>query len=232
VLIKGNIIIIEMGDALSTLLFQPPRPTPIKESKLIWLNTRQGSRIPAFFLERPGAKVTFLYSHANAEDIGTVYPWVKFLAKSLHVSILAYDYTGYGLSQPSIPSEENCYADIDAAYDYLVNERQILPENIVLYGRSLGSGPSCYLAARTAEAGSPVAGLILHAPFLSVFRVVFESGCTLIGDKFPNVDVAPYIRYDLFFISLLPIFESITPNCLFCIFLHIHHPSCQGALYL
>jgi pimeloyl-ACP methyl ester carboxylesterase len=157
---------------------------------------------------------------------------VKFLAKSLHVSILAYDYTGYGLSQPSIPSEENCYADIDAAYDYLVNERQILPENIVLYGRSLGSGPSCYLAARTAEAGSPVAGLILHAPFLSVFRVVFESGCTLIGDKFPNVDVAPYIRYDLFFISLLPIFESITPNCLFCIFLHIHHPSCQGALYL
>jgi len=200
VLIEVIIIIIEMGDALSTLLFQPPRPTPIKESKLVWLNTRQGSKIPAFFLERPGAKVTFLYSHANAEDIGTVYPWVKFLAKSLHVSILAYDYTGYGLSQPSIPSEENCYADIDAAYDYLVNERQILPENIVLYGRSLGSGPSCYLAARTAEAGSPVAGLILHAPFLSVFRVVFESGCTLIGDKFPNVDVAPYIRCPVFII--------------------------------
>jgi len=189
-----------MGDALSTLLFQPPRPTPIKESKIIWLNTKLGNRIPAFFLERPGAKLTFLYSHANAEDIGTVYPWVKFLAKALHVNVLAYDYTGYGLSQPSTPSEENCYADIDAAYDYLINGRHFLPENIVLYGRSLGSGPSCYLASRTAEEGAPVAGLILHAPFLSVFRVVFESGCTLIGDKFPNVDLAPNIRCPVFII--------------------------------
>jgi len=183
-----------MGDALSTLLFQPPRPTPIKESKLIWLETKLGSRIPAFYLERPGANITFLYSHANAEDIGTVYPWVKFLSKALHVSVLAYDYTGYGLSQHDSPSEEHCYADIDAAYDYLVHKRQILPENIVLYGRSLGSGPSCYLAARTADEGKSVGGLILHAPFLSVYRVVLDSGCTLIGDKFPNVDLAPGIR--------------------------------------
>lgn len=189
-----------MGEALSTLLFQPPRPTPIKESKLVWLQTRLGSRIPAFYLERPGATITILYSHANAEDLGTVYPWVKFLAKSLGVSVLAYDYTGYGLSQPADPSEENCFADIDAAYDYLTKKRRILPENIVLYGRSLGSGPSCYLASRTADEGKSVAGLILHAPFLSVFRVVLESGCTLIGDKFPNVDFAPSIRCPVFIV--------------------------------
>lgn len=189
-----------MGEALSTLLFQPPRPTPIKESKLVWLHTKLGSRIPSFYLERPGAKITILYSHANAEDLGTVYPWVKFLAKSLGVSVLAYDYTGYGLSQPADPSEENCFADIDAAYEYLTNQRRILPENIVLYGRSLGSGPSCYLAARTAEEGNSVAGLILHAPFLSVFRVVLESGCTLMGDKFPNVDFAPNIRCPVFIV--------------------------------
>jgi len=189
-----------MGDALSSLLFQPPRPTPIKESKLVWLHTKLGSKIPAFFMERPGATITFLYSHANAEDLGTVYPWVKFLAKSLDVNVLAYDYTGYGLSQPNEPSEENCFADIDAAYEYLTTVRRISPANIVLYGRSLGSGPSCYLASRTADEGKSVAGLILHAPFLSVFRVVFESGCTLIGDKFPNVDFAPGIRCPVFIV--------------------------------
>lgn len=69
----------------------------------------------------------------------------------------------------------------------------------MLYGRSLGSGPSCYLAAGTASESregsedGPVGGLILHAPFLSVYRIVLETGCTIYGDKFPNIDYAPYI---------------------------------------
>lgn len=43
-------------------------------------------------------------------------------------------------------------------------------------------------------------GLILHAPFLSVYRIVLESGCTLPGDRFPNVDFAPSIRSPVLFI--------------------------------
>lgn len=102
------------------------------------------------------------------------------------------------------PSEEHCCADIEAAYDYLRNTLGVPAQNIVLYGRSLGSGPSCHLAAQTAmkkkddaEYGSndgPVGGLILHAPFLSVYRVVVDTGCTLYGDKFPNVDVLPMVK--------------------------------------
>ncbi len=41
---------------------------------------------------------TILYSHANAEDLGNIYPWCKFLSKMLGVNIFAYDYTGYGLA--------------------------------------------------------------------------------------------------------------------------------------
>ena len=41
---------------------------------------------------------TILYSHANAEDLGNIYPWCKFLSKMLGVNIMAYDYTGYGLA--------------------------------------------------------------------------------------------------------------------------------------
>lgn len=94
------------------------------------------------------------------------------------------------------PSEEDCIADIDAAYKYLRTTLKIPAQNIVLYGRSLGSGPSCHLAAKTAlvKGEIPVGGLILHAPFLSVFRVVLDTGCTLPGDKFPNVDVMPMVR--------------------------------------
>ena len=87
-----------MGDAISTLLFQPPPASRLKTSKLVWLDTASGERIPVTFISTPGAKQTILYSHANAEDLGNIYPWCKFLVRSLRVNLLAYDYTGYGLS--------------------------------------------------------------------------------------------------------------------------------------
>ena len=40
-----------MGDAISSLLFQPPPPTRLKESKVIWLTNSFGKRIPSFFIE-------------------------------------------------------------------------------------------------------------------------------------------------------------------------------------
>jgi hypothetical protein len=108
-----------MGDTVSTLLFQPPPPTKLKENKIIWLKTRNGKRIPGFYIhysnfdgedvsrsltvkELEAADtsegITILYSHANAEDLGSIYPWCKFLSKMLRVNLFAYDYTGYGMA--------------------------------------------------------------------------------------------------------------------------------------
>ena len=104
----------------------------------------------------------------------------------------------------------------------------------MLYGRSLGSGPSCHIAAKTAllhkpdaEYGTddgPVGGLILHAPFLSVFRVVLDTGCTLPGDKFPNLDVLPMVKSPVMLVhgtsdQIVPfhhserLFHCIPPEC-------------------
>jgi abhydrolase domain-containing protein 17 len=98
------------------------------------------------------------------------------------------------------PSEGHCYADINAAFQFLRQKLKIPNKNIVLYGRSLGSGPSCYLASGSASESregcedGPVGGVILHAPFLSVYRIVIDTGCTVYGDKFPNIDYAPFIE--------------------------------------
>ena len=78
--------------------------------------------------------------------------------------------------------------------------RGLQPEQIVLYGRSLGSGPSCYLAAKTAAEGRSVAGVVLQSPLLSAFRVAFNFRFTLVGDQFPNVDLAQSIRCPTFII--------------------------------
>lgn len=188
-----------MGEMISSLLFQPPTPTYLHPSRHFWLSTGAGSRIPAFFIERPNANVTILFSHGNAEDLGMIYDWFNDLARVLRVNIMAYDYTGYGKSQGT-PNEHACYADIEAAYRYLLTVRKLQPEQIVLYGRSLGSGPSCYLAAKTAREGRSVAGVILQSPLLSAYRVAFNFRFTCPGDRFPNIDYAPFIRCPVFIV--------------------------------
>ena len=89
------------------------------------------------------------------------------------------------------------YRNIEAAFHYLTRVRKIPPHHIILYGRSLGSGPSCYLAAKSALNGASVGGLILHSPFLSVYKVVADlNGLDLgpVGDLFYNEKRARNVR--------------------------------------
>lgn len=67
------------------------------------------------------------------------------------------------------PSEQNTYADIEAAYKCLVETYGTKPENIILYGQSVGSGPTLDLAARLTCARA----VILQSPLLSGLRVMF-----------------------------------------------------------
>lgn len=104
-------------------------------------------------------------------------------SKEMRVNVFAYDYEGYGKSNgccwftsrpklnheinlsfnyPGSCSESHCYDDIDAAYNYLIDKKNIRPENIVLYGRSLGTGPSCYLAQRLKRENVSVGALVLQ----------------------------------------------------------------------
>jgi len=80
------------------------------------------------------------------------------IARELQVNLLGYDYSGYGASSGQ-PSVLNTFADIEACLAWLLQQGK-QPENIILYGQSVGSGPSCHLAAKTPR----LAGVILHSP--------------------------------------------------------------------
>jgi len=174
---------------INSLLFKPPTNHVNYDfpSRIIPLTTSTGNTISATHVKKRGANVTILYSHGNAEDLNICYGWLRRLSRGLNVNVLAYDYSGYGGSSGS-PCELNVYADAEAAFEYLTEEIGLSPHQIVLYGRSLGSGPSCYLAQKSARACKSVGGLILHSPFASVYRVVVNLGFTVSGDKFPNID--------------------------------------------
>jgi fermentation-respiration switch protein FrsA (DUF1100 family) len=78
---------------------------------------------------------------------------------------------------------------------YLTENLNINPNRIILYGRSIGSGPSSFLAEKY-----DVAGVILHSPIMSALRVVFNLRFTLPFDKFPNIDRMPHINCPVFII--------------------------------
>lgn len=159
-------------------IFQP-HPSSYKDSnEILKLTTQSGKRISAVYLQNPGARFTLLLSHGNAEDIGDDRFWLDDL-RAAGFSVLAYDYEGYGTSEGK-PSESAAYADENAAYDYLVQSLKVPASDIVIYGRSLGSGPAVHLAARR-----PVGALILQSPFVSAFRVLTKVPL-LPFDKFPN----------------------------------------------
>lgn len=67
------------------------------------------------------------------------------------------------------PTECNTYADIDAAYKCLKEQYGVKDEQLILYGQSVGSGPTLDLASRIAE----LRGVILHSPILSGLRVLY-----------------------------------------------------------
>jgi fermentation-respiration switch protein FrsA (DUF1100 family) len=126
------------------------------------------------------AKFTILFSHANAEDLGLIYEHLKTLSEVLQVNVMGYEYTGYGRST-GVPSEANCYADIVAAFSWLLKEKNLLPSEVILFGRSIGSGPTVELASR-AEVG----GVILQSAFTSCIRVAYDVKHTVF-DVFCNI---------------------------------------------
>ena len=96
-------------------------------------------RIPAFIIKRRDAKITILYSHGNAEDLGMMHERIKNMSRELNVNIMCYEYSGYSYATGS-PSEEMCYRNIEAAYSYLryfyEGQKSFMPSIMIDQGSS------------------------------------------------------------------------------------------------
>mmetsp|Transcript_46875 Transcript_46875/g.119584 ORF Transcript_46875/g.119584 Transcript_46875/m.119584 type:complete len:286 (+) Transcript_46875:487-1344(+) len=150
-----------------------------------------GETVLCCYMRHRAAKLTLLYSHGNAVDLGQMQPFYRELSNHLKVNILGYDYSGYGESS-GFATVNNCIADIDACYACLLEKYGTKPAQVVLYGQSVGTGPSVDLAARTPELG----GLVLHSPLLSGVRVLNPTlkRWPSWADIFPNIHLMPKVK--------------------------------------
>mmetsp|Transcript_34608 Transcript_34608/g.68127 ORF Transcript_34608/g.68127 Transcript_34608/m.68127 type:complete len:546 (+) Transcript_34608:318-1955(+) len=135
-----------------------------------------------------------IYSHGNATDVGGMHSLQLTLAHTLRITVVVYDYSGYGESSGK-PLEHNTCSDIEVVYEHVTKVMKTHPDNVLLYGQSVGSGPSCYLAAR-----KPAGGLILHSPFMSGMRVLTPSRLLGCLDIFPNIDRIKRVSCPVFII--------------------------------
>lgn len=128
------------------------------------LRTADGVRLHAWFLPGDPGMPALLFCHGNA---GNVTGRLESLAlfREMGLSVMIFDYRGYGKSEGS-PSEEGTYADAGAAWDYLTGEAGFAPEKVVILGRSLGGAVAVELATRVKPGG-----LIVESSFTSGARL-------------------------------------------------------------
>ncbi|KDO31213.1 hypothetical protein SPRG_03831 [Saprolegnia parasitica CBS 223.65] len=155
----------------------------VAAARVFMVPTRPGNEVPCFVFRYPEAEFTLIFSHGNATDCGAMYSRYIALSRELAVNVVAYDYSGYGAATGR-PNEANTYTDITAVFDFCVQHLRYPAHKIILYGQSVGSGPSIYLAAKELK----IRGLIVHSGLLSGMRVLTPSRALGCLDTFPNID--------------------------------------------
>jgi len=152
------------------------------------IQTPDGERVVAWYGRAQPGQPTILYFHGNGGNLALRAERIRrYLDRGQ--GILMMSYRGYSGSTGS-PTEAANVADARLAYDLLVNEG-VAPEDIILYGESLGTAVAARIAAER-----PVGGLILDSPFTSAVDVgarhyPFFPVRLLMQDRY---EVLPYVE--------------------------------------
>ncbi|GAB6059153.1 alpha/beta hydrolase [Desulfonatronum parangueonense] len=125
------------------------------------LRTQDGVNIHAWFVPVENARGVVLFCHGNAGNIGHRLDSIRIF-RDLGLSVLIFDYRGFGRSEGQ-PSESGTYQDVRAAWKFLLAEKGVAPERIIIFGRSLGGAVATYLAS-----SQPVGALIIESAFTSL----------------------------------------------------------------
>ncbi len=150
--------------------------------------------LDGWLFRRPGVKEIVLVSHGNAGNLHHR-DWKIEAILGSGASVFEYDYRGYGKSEGA-PYLHGVINDAVGAYDYLVEKQGYQPEDIILYGESIGTGFSCELARQRKSKA-----IILESGFLSTER--------LGKDKIAPLNLYPSF---LFFSPILDNLEYVKGN--------------------
>jgi len=159
------------------------------EYQPVKLIAEDGVNLAAWFVPAETSRGAVIFCHGNAGNISHRLETVRLL-NHLGLDLLIFDYRGYGESD-GVPTEAGLYMDGTAAWRYLTETRQIDPEDITIFGKSLGGAVATWLAQNNRPRS-----LIIESTFTSVPDVAAKAYPIfpvrlLTRYKFPTVE---YIR--------------------------------------
>ena len=168
----------------------------------IEFKTRDEKILHGWFVPAPDAEGAVLFFHGNAGNISHRLDYLPMF-RALKLNTFIFDYRGYGQSSGT-PSEAGTYDDAIAAWEYLTEIKGIEPQQIVLYGESLGGAVAAWLAAQ-------------KKPAMLVLASVFTSVPDLAETIYPFLPVRRIARFEYNTLKYLdsvncPVFVAHSPH--------------------
>ena len=157
------------------------------------LNTADGVQLHGWYIPKRESGQVLLFFHGNAGNISHRRDSIQLFHR-LGLNVLIIDYRGYGKSEGK-PGEQGLYRDATAAWRYLTEQKGFDPDDIVIFGRSLGGAVAAKLAA-----GVEARGLILESTMSSArdfARVVFKilSRLVVVRYEFNTAQLIKNVHY-------------------------------------
>lgn len=164
-----------VDETINGLVFQPPKPPKkedffnmenndrIKIRRFVGQNVIMGIEVTPTTIKQD--KI-IIYSHGNAEDVIQGKNFALQFSELFGIKMVIYDYPGYGLSEGNT-SEKGCYDALDTVIEHYKTEGY----EIILMGRSLGTGVTVDCASRQKNWSNPI---ILISAYKSIPRVISD----------------------------------------------------------
>jgi fermentation-respiration switch protein FrsA (DUF1100 family) len=139
------------------LIFAPRRepynswrpPTP--EARDVAFTASDGTKLTGWYMPHPQPQAVALFTCGNGGNMSYWRDYFRTLHQRCRVSLLGFDYRGYGRSDGS-PSEAGVLDDARSARRWLADEAGLPEDRIVVIGRSIGGGVAIDLATDGARA--------------------------------------------------------------------------------
>ena len=148
--------------------------------KDLYFSLDSQTKIHAWLIENPKAKSVIILCHGNAGNIANRLHLIYHIYQ-MNFSILIFDYPGFGKSTGKV-NEESSYQAAQKSWDYLVEEKKVKSNHIIIWGRSIGGAIAAHLAKnKQAEA------LILESSFTSLLSIAKK--------QFPVFPIKQIARY-------------------------------------
>lgn len=140
-----------------------------------FIETPDGVFLDTIYIKKPDTDKCIILFHGNTGNISNLYNIVNFLYN--YASVVVFDYRSYGRSSglKINLTSEGLFTDARTVWSYVINDLDYYPNDVSLYGISLGCSVAIYLTvqlSKTLDQNNYPDALILNSPFFSLKAMI------------------------------------------------------------